>query len=75
MKRSTLELASFLRLTPFIRLGTVPRGQFLFRIIRLTLFLLSQQVLLFCEHRVNFLQIEVFPSLSRQFPLFESRVY
>ena len=75
MKRRTLELASFLRLTPFIRLGTVPRGQFLFRIIRLTLFLLSQQVLLFFEHRVNFLQIEVFRSLSRQFPLFESRVY
>ena len=48
-----MEVDRFLCLTPFVRLGEVPQTKFLFQIIHLTLFLLSQKVLFLCECRIN----------------------
>ena len=50
----TLEVVKFLWLTPFICLGKVPQKSFHFGLyIRLSLFLLSQQVLFLCDCRIK----------------------
>ena len=49
-------------LDPFVRLAKKAKQSILFQLIRLTLFLLSQQVLFFCERHVNFLHFEMLPN-------------
>ena len=68
------EVTRFLSFNIPVRVKKVPRIVLTFRILRLHLSRLSQQVLSLSIVRVDFLQFEMLhvPSLSRLFPLFES---
>lgn len=49
-------------LDPFVRLAKIAKQSILSQLIRLTLLLLSQQVLFFYERHVNFLHFENLPN-------------